>query len=546
MANVVPFSASVAQLNSLSQLPIIKQLVFMLVVAAGIALGTSSVMWSTRPNMTPLYMDLATQDANDIVAALEQQGTEFTIDSRTGLVSVPSSEIQQVRMQLASEGLPRSNSRGYGILDDEQSLGTSNFLEQARYNRALEQELVATIQQLQGVRSARVHVSIPKQSSFLRSGNQASASVMIDLVNPLALSDRQLSGILHLVTSSVSGLSPENVSVVDQRGTLLSQDSSSVMGGSSEKIRYTRQIEQDYSRRIIDILTPIVGAGNVRTQVSADIDYTSIETTEEIYNPNNTAVRSEQSVEETVGSTNSAIVVPGTLTANAPVEQPAGGGQDTSSVNNQERTNLSRNYEIDRSVSLIRRTPGNITKLSVAVLVDLNLGQAAAGAEADADADALAVDLTDEQARIDRITQLVQDAIGYDVTRGDSVNIINEPFLAVPELAPIEEPPIWEQSWLLSALKQAGAGIVVLLLIFVVLRPAMKAAVIVPGQLTSASGQGVSADNVTLTGESPNALLANKTPSQSPYEENLFRAQTLVQNEPAKAARLIQNWLANE
>ena len=544
MANVVPFSASVAQLNSLSQLPIIKQLVFMLVVAAGIALGTSAVMWSTSPNMTPLYMDLAAQDANDIVAALEQQGTEFTIDSRTGLVSVPSSEIQQVRMQLASEGLPRSNSRGYGILDDEQSLGTSNFLEQARYNRALEQELVATIQQIQGVRSARVHVSIPKQSSFLRSGNQASASVMIDLVNPLALSDRQLSGILHLVTSSVSGLSSENVSVVDQRGTLLTQNGSSVMGGSSEKISYTRQIEQDYSRRIIDILTPIVGAGNVRTQVSADIDYTSIETTEEVYNPNNTAIRSEQSVEETVGSTNSAIVVPGTLAANAPVEQPAGGGQDTSSVNNQERTNLSRNYEIDRSVSLIRRTPGNITKLSVAVLVDLNLGQAAAGAEADADAPA--VDLALEQARIDRITQLVQDAIGYDATRGDSVNIINEQFLAVPELAPIEEPPIWEQSWLLSALKQAGAGIIVLLLIFVVLRPAMKAAVIVPGQLTSASGQGVSGGNVTLTGESPNALLANKTPSQSPYEENLFRAQTLVQNEPAKAARMIQNWLANE
>jgi len=544
MANVVPFSASVAQLNSLSQLPIIKQLVFMLVVAAGIALGTSAVMWSTSPNMTPLYMDLATQDANDIVAALEQQGTEFTIDSRTGLVSVPSSEIQQVRMQLASEGLPRSNSRGYGILDDEQSLGTSNFLEQARYNRALEQELVATIQQIQGVRSARVHVSIPKQSSFLRSGNQASASVMIDLVNPLALSDRQLSGILHLVTSSVSGLSSENVSVVDQRGTLLTQNGSSVMGGSSEKISYTRQIEQDYSRRIIDILTPIVGAGNVRTQVSADIDYTSIETTEEVYNPNNTAIRSEQSVEETVGSTNSAIVVPGTLAANAPIEQPAGGGQDTSSINNQERTNLSRNYEIDRSVSLIRRTPGNITKLSVAVLVDLNLGQAAAGAEADADAPA--VDLALEQARIDRITQLVQDAIGYDATRGDSVNIINEQFLAVPELAPIEEPPIWEQSWLLSALKQAGAGIIVLLLIFVVLRPAMKAAVIVPGQLTSASGQGVSGGNVTLTGESPNALLANKTPSQSPYEENLFRAQTLVQNEPAKAARMIQNWLANE
>ena len=544
MANVVPFSASVAQLNSLSQLPIIKQLVFMLVVAAGIALGTSSVMWSTSPNMTPLYMDLAAQDANDIVAALEQQGTEFTIDNRTGLVSVPSSEIQQVRMQLASEGLPRSNSRGYGILDDEQSLGTSNFLEQARYNRALEQELVATIQQIQGVRSARVHVSIPKQSSFLRSGNQASASVMIDLVNPLALSDRQLSGILHLVTSSVSGLSSENVSVVDQRGTLLTQNGSSVMGGSSEKISYTRQIEQDYSRRIIDILTPIVGAGNVRTQVSADIDYTSIETTEEVYNPNNTAIRSEQSVEETVGSTNSAIVVPGTLAANAPIEQPAGGGQDTSSINNQERTNLSRNYEIDRSVSLIRRTPGNITKLSVAVLVDLNLGQAAAGAEADADAPA--VDLALEQARIDRITQLVQDAIGYDATRGDSVNIINEQFLAVPELAPIEEPPIWEQSWLLSALKQAGAGIIVLLLIFVVLRPAMKAAVIVPGQLTSASGQGVSGGNVTLTGESPNALLANKTPSQSPYEENLFRAQTLVQNEPAKAARMIQNWLANE
>ncbi len=240
MANIVTSNTTFTQLNSLSQLHIVRQLGFMLIVAAGIALGTAIVLWSTNSNYTALYLDMPIQDSADVIAALEQNGTQYKINSSSGIITVPSGKVQQIRLQLANDGLPRSSSRGFDILEDEQSLGTSNFLEQARYHRALEQELVQTIKHIQGVRDARVHLSIPRQTSFIRNSNTPSASVMIDLVNPQSLSDMQLNGILHLVTSSVAGLETEEVSIVDQRGNLLSQQNNAEFNSSNEHIRFTR------------------------------------------------------------------------------------------------------------------------------------------------------------------------------------------------------------------------------------------------------------------------------------------------------------------
>jgi len=523
----------------------------MLIVAAGIALGTATVLWSTNTDYTALYADMPAQDTADIVAALEQNGIPYKINSSNGIVTVPADKVQQIRLQMANNGLPRSSSRGFDILEDDQGLGTSNFLEQARYNRALEQELVQTVKHIQGVRDARIHLSIPKQSSFIRNSNNPSASVMLDLVRLHSLSEMQLTGIVHLVASSVAGLKVENVSIIDQRGNLLSQRSNSEFSSSNENIRFTRRIEEDYSNRIIDILTPIVGAGNVRTQVSADIDFTFIETTEETYNPNAVVIRSEQTQQENSGSNGTSAVEPGALSSTPPAAGDASGTEQVlANSSNQTRTSSTRNYEIDRSVSLIRTVPGTINNISVAVLVDLH-AENSAGDSSDSGEAADASNL--DRAKIDRLTQLVKDTIGFNEARGDSVNVISERFFIAEEFAPAEETPFWQQAWFFSTVKQLGAMIVVIFLIFGVLRPAMKSVVSSQGNLPNripalpagTATSEIADDQVSLSNAAA-SLSPPTPPGKSLYDQNLSLAQTLVQNEPARAARMIQNWLVSK
>jgi len=549
MANTPISSSAMAQLNSLSQLTLVRQLGFMLILAASIALGIATVLWSRSADHTALYMGLNSQDAADVAAALDQRGLPYKIDSGTGMITVPNDQVRQIRMQLASEGLPRSTSRGFDILEEDQSLGTSNFIEQARYQRALEQELVQTIKQIQGVREARVHLSIPKQTSFIRNSRKPSASVMIDVTGTQQPGDSQLSGILHLVASSVAGLDAESVSIVDQRGNLLSQRSDSQLGNTSETIRYTRNIEQEYSNRIIDILSPIVGAGNVRAQVSANLDFTATETTEELYNPDNSVIRSEQVQEERTGVTNTTgSVAPGTLSPVPPqqqLEQEQQQNQVQSDSSNNSRVSSTRNYEIDRSVNHIKRAPGSIQQLSVAVLVDLQAGVTTT----DEEGEVVELDPAVAAARVDRLTQLVQDAIGFSAARGDSVSVINEQFLSM-EPVEAEAPAIWEQSWFSSTLKQAGASIVVIFLIFGVLRPALKSVVAVApkssaGQLAAAGGMDVGDDQVALSGQAQEQL-AQAAPPASAYDQNLNKAQQLVTAEPQRAARMIQSWINDD
>lgn len=554
MSNIVSSMINLKQIATLSQLTLVRQIGFMLVVAAGIALGTSIVLWSTSSNYVALFLDMSTQDSADVISALQDSNTEYRMDASTGIISVPVDRVQETKLMMASRGLPSSSSlRGYSVLEEEQGLGTSNFMEQARYHRALEQELVETIRHIQIVRNARVHLSIPKQTSFLRSVNKPSASVMIELIGPQGLSDTQLNGILHLVTSSVAGMEPSSVSIVDQRGNLLSQNSDSNLGNSNENIRLTRQFEQDYSNRIMAILTPMVGTGNVRTQVSADLDFTFIETTEETYNPNNVVVRSEQTQEESSGSSSSSSVEPGSLSPLPPeTDTPQNPLESVLGNNNQTRSNSTRNYEIDKSVSLIRRVPGSVRKLSVAVLVDLH-GSQIADADLDEDLTAAETSLELDTLKIERITQLVQEAIGFDAERGDTVRVIHEPFVADAELLPATPLAFWQQEWFFSVLKQVAAGLGVIFLIFSVLRPAMQLTLTSPPAASNVAALR-SADGVELTGEhiqaaangDPGSVPALANNGRSSYDQNLTQAQSLVQNEPARAARMIQSWLTNE
>lgn len=537
--------STLEQITSLSQLHYVRQIIFMVILAGAIALGTAVVMWSRDSNYTPLYMSLSPGDSSEIITVLEQMGTEYRINAASGVISVPGNQLEQVRLQLASQGLPRSTSLGYEILGDDQPLSTSNFMEQARFNHALEQELVRTIKYIRSVQDARVHLSIPKQTSFIRNNSQPSASVMLNLMEGQKPGASQLAGIIHLVASSVAGLSPDNVSIVDQYGNLLSQKNSTEFERSAEHLRIIREIEDDYTRKVVDILSPIVGESNVRAQVSADIDFTIVETTSENYDPETITIRSEQVNEERTGT-------------ETPVQQPVESGTlsslppattDVEARTQQPqatRINSVRNYEVDHSVSYSRNIPGALRRLSVAVLVDLDgPGETAIASEESPDRNP---DL--ELQRLERLTQLVRDSIGYNPARGDSVNVISEQFAIVEPVGFDESFSLMEQGWIIPFAKQALAGLVVILILFGVLKPALRSTVspgsrlphraLLPTQ--QASGADITADTMQISSEA----LAKEAPRSSPYDRNLMLAQQVVQAEPVRAARMIKEWVASD
>jgi flagellar M-ring protein FliF len=308
-------------------------------------------------------------------------------------------------------------------------------------------------------------------------------------------------------------------------------------------MKYTREMEQEYTQRIIALLGPVVGDGNIRAQVTADIDFTVIETTDEKYNPATPVIRSEQTAQESSGNSNS--TQPGALSLTPPILTAATAPVTAPLESSSTRTNATRNYEIDKSVSYTKTVPGSVKRLSVAVLVDLN--SAAAPLEGDA---AVAADPQLQADKIARLTQLVKDSIGFNEARGDSVNIISERFSQVEASAEPEAAPFWQSAWIPSAIKQLGASIVVILLIFAVIRPALKSVVIAPPrqQNLALSGHAPVHDNGThrLPGDTEHSQPKRGGPGRSAYDENLALAQTLVQNEPARAARMIKEWVASD
>jgi flagellar M-ring protein FliF len=552
MATTSLTRSTLEQLSSLSQLSLVRQIVLMLVLAGSVALGVSVVLWSRDSNYTVLYSDLESSDTAEIVTALDAAALDYRIEPGNGYLSVPEEQLQQTRLHLASLGLPRSASNGFDMLSEDYALGTSNFIEQARYNHALEQELVKTIKLIRGVRDVRVHISIPKQTSFLRSSSKPGASVMLDLLGTQSINDTQIAGIAHLVASSVAGLTTDNVSIVDQKGNLLSSDDGDELNSSNEQMKYTRELEQEYTQRIIALLGPVVGDGNIRAQVTADIDFTVIETTDEKYNPATPVLRSEQTAEESSGTNTP--TQPGDLSLTPPLLAAATDIANTQNESSSTRTNATRNYEIDKSVSYSKTVPGSVKRLSVAVLVDLNppLVAPAEGETVATEGETNVAEDPQVQAdKIVRLTQLVKDTIGYNELRGDSVNIISERFSQAELSVEPEALPFWQSAWIPSAIKQLAASIVVILLIFAVIKPALKSVVMAPALTPNLALQGHSHapanhDHGLQQLAADTEHLKRGGPTRSAYDENLALAQSLVQNEPARAARMIKEWVASD
>lgn len=552
-------------LHGMVDMPVAKQMGLIFSIGAAIAILMLVGTWAMTPPMTPLYSSLDGKDAADVSSALVSAGIEYELDTSTGMVMVAKDKLHEARLKMAALGLPKKASmRGMEQLSEEQGFGTSQFVETARYHHALEAELARTISSLRNIRSARVHLALPKQSVFVRDRIAPSASVVVDLLGGEGINGSSVASIVHLVSSSVPHMSSQQVTVVDQSGRLLS-DASNIENGmamSAKQYQYSRQMEMDLVRRIESLLTPIIGVGKVRAQVNAEIDFDSIESTSENYDPNKRIVRSEQTSENRKAVGNEAEGIPGALSNQAPgnaqlTENTDITNNDTANGVVNSARNAVRNFELDRTISHTKKGTGLIKRISVAVLVDhAMLPELPAAPAQGAPATAAPVKsgklvrraLNAEE--IQRLTVLVQEAIGFNQARGDRVNLISEAFIPDEVIEPIEI-AFYEQGWFWPTLKQAGGVLLVLYIIFGVLKPSLRnlsnyrPPVVINTPDNVSAEQGLQGEVVRNEQGQVIAEADEAIPLPEDHDKKIEFAQAMVEHDPRRVAKVVKEWVAN-
>ncbi|MBK8970160.1 MAG: flagellar M-ring protein FliF [Hahellaceae bacterium] len=533
-----------------NKLSLIRQLVLMVGAAASIALGIAIILWANEPSYRPLFNDMGQYDATEVAGILQQNEIKFKVEPNSGALLIASEDIHKARMQLASAGITQDRGVGFELLDKETGLGTSQFMETTRYRRGLEGELARTISSLRNVKSARVHLAIPKDSVFVRDNRKPSASVLLELSGTRSVGAQQVEAIVNLVAGSVPQMDQKDVAVVDQAGNLLSANSLSEQDKqTSREYEYARRMEELLTRRVNSILDPVIGASRFRAEVSADVDFTAIEQAEEVFNPDQQAIRSEQELGEQRGPAGDQ-GVPGALSnqppgaAAAPEQANAAGAAGTTPPVTDIRKQSIRNYEVDRTVSYIKHHQGKIARLTVAVVVDdLKKVNPETG------------EITYQPwpaAELDRLAQLVKDAVGFSASRGDSVNVINTPFLAEEMEVSAIEVPIWEQVWFRDLLKWSIAFLIVLVLVFGVIRPTFR----------NLLSNGADEKQLALAGDEDGLAELEKLSTMSEgdiglstsgdfvlpgasegYEKQKNALKGLIAEDPGRVAQVVRQWV---
>src|ERR1700688_2235101 len=544
MADIVPTSVAP---RGLADIPGLKQIGLLAGVAAAIAAALWLVLWSQSQNYAVLYGQLSERESGQVMDALTAAGIEFKLNP-SGAVSVPESKVQEARIRLASQGLPQSDSMGIEMIQKESALGSSSMMESARFQSVLETELARTIIKVQGVQTARVHLALPKPTVFLRDARKATASVMLQLYPGRRLEPRQVAAIVHLVASSVPELAASDVTLVDQAGTLLnSPDENSEQAASTRQFDYTRRLEQSYQRRIIELLEPMIGAGRVRATVTADMDFTVTEETHENYDPQKTAVRSEQTSNEQRKGGDGAEGIPGALsnqppgTSGAPAipgaatpGNPAPGAAQSTAAGSGPRSTAqrsTRNFEVDRTLSYVKQPVGVLKRLNVGVVLD-------DWQKADADGKVTTEPMSETD--IKRFSQLVRESIGLKEDRGDQLNVLNQAFKSSARIGAVESLPLWQTPWITQLAKQIVGAALVLVVAFLVLRPLMKSLTKSSLRITAAGGAGdLDGDRVSISGQGGKAI--KLAPS---FEQQIAAARTLVGQDPRRAAQVVKDWVS--
>ena len=587
VANNVPAKAAAADgkpplfglsfLENLSEMTMLRQVGLLVGLAASVAIGFAVVLWSQQPDYRPLYGSLAGMDAKQVMETLATADIPYTVEPNSGALLVKADDLSRARLKLAAAGVtPTDGNIGFEILDKDQGLGTSQFMEATRYRRGLEGELARTIASLNNVKGARVHLAIPKSSVFVRDERKPSASVLVELYSGRSLEPSQVVAIVNLVATSVPELSKSQITVVDQKGTLLSdQAENSALTMAGKQFDYSRRMESMLTQRVHNILQPVLGNDRYKAEVSADVDFSAVESTSEQFNPDQPALRSEQSTSEQRTASNGPQGVPGALSNQppAPASAPQSTGNATASAgmvqpgqplldaNGQQimdpatgqpmlapypadkRQQSTRNFELDRSISHTKQQQGRLNRLSVAVVVDDQVKVNPANGET-----SRAPWTADELARF---TRLVQDAVGFDASRGDSVSVINVPFSAERGEV-IAEIPFYSQPWFWDVVKQVVGVLFILVLVFGVLRPVLNN-VTGGGKGRQLAGIGSDAelggmggldgelgnDRVSLGG--PQSILL-PSPSEG-YDAQLNAIKSLVAEDPGRVAQVVKEWI---
>ncbi|HEU4775095.1 MAG TPA: flagellar basal-body MS-ring/collar protein FliF [Lysobacter sp.] len=536
--------AGLREMGPLQDIPVVRQMGTFALVAAAIAIGLWLFFWTQRPDYVPVFAGLDAKSTSEASDLLRTARIPFRVDPVSGALAVPTDQSGQAKLALASAGLPAGNGGGFESLQGDQGFGTSQFVENARYQHALETELARTIANLRPVLEARVHLAIPKPSAFTRQKEPASASVVLHLRNGSVLETGQVNAIVHLVSNSIPQLPLESITVVDQFGRMLSEtdpDSDAAIG--AKRFEQQRRQEAVYVQRIQELLAPMTGPGRVSTQVSVDMDFAQTEQAREVYGPDPAIVRSEQISESgNLAAAQPPQGVPGSA-SNTPDAAAAAATAGTGPApapaapqnSNGARTAV-RNYEIDRTLTHTRQAPGRITRVTAAVLVDNIPG--APGQ------DGKAVSRTLTAAELGRIESLVQQAVGFDAQRGDMVTVVNAPFAR--DL--VDEPagtPLWENPRVKELLRIALGGLAVLALIFTVLRPALRQ-LMGPVKPRTAVATLIEEDEVPVTLSAPAAPVRLRNDAREApmdFDEKLQVARTAVANDPKRVANVIRNWV---
>ncbi|HDT1125868.1 TPA: flagellar M-ring protein FliF [Morganella morganii] len=438
--------------------------------AAAIAVIVALFLWMRSPDYRVLLSNLSAKDGGDIVSQLTQMNMPYQLADNGSAILVPADKVHELRLKLAQAGLPKGGNTGFELLDKEQ-FGISQFSEQVNYQRALEGELSRTIESLSPVQTARVHLAIPKPTLFVREQKSPTASVTVGLLPGRALDEGQISAIVHMVSGSVSGLTSSNVIIVDQTGRLLTNNDNSQQSVSTSQMRLTQETEARLKQRIEDLLAPLVGRANVQAQVTAQVDYSKVEQTAEEYKPNqqpdSAAVRSRQSSQSQQNSNGGPGGVPGAL-SNQPVSAPAApvetakadtkDNKNASPADNKSNSNINSqsdettNYEVDRKISHTQRQIGVVDRLSVAVIINWLPQKKEDGTE---EMQPLPPEMIKE------IESLTREAMGYSVSRGDSLSITNSRFTDEGQLT--EEPSLFTSPVIIAQALEYGKILLLLL-----------------------------------------------------------------------------------
>ena len=549
--NPLPPPASPSWLQRLSALDRAQRMRLGVGVALLVAAAVAAIVMGRQPDYRVLFANLNDKDGGAIVAQLSQMNVPYKHAEGGGAILIPADRVHDVRLRLATQGLPKGSVAGFELMESSK-FGMTQFQERLNFQRGLEGELTRSIQALSSVQGARVHLALPNQNGFFREQQKPSASVLVSLHPGRILDRAQLAGIVHLVASSVPELAPSAVSVLDDTGKLLSQTTDSTAGAevNAQQLLYVQQIEQQYTRRIMDILEPVVGRDNVKAQVTAEVDFTQTESTSEQFRPNQTpdssAVRSQQVLESRGSSSKTATGVPGAVANQPPAPSTApinganpapnaGGQQGTEEQTNKRESTT--NYEVDKTVRVTRGSTGAVKRLSAAVVVNYQSGEDKGKPITKA--------LTPEQ--IEQMTALVRETIGFNKDRGDSVNLMNTPFQVTA--APSTDVPLWKQPEVIDLAKTfawpVGAVLFAALVLLGLVRPALKAPA--PAKASAAPVPGGQLDALEADTPERPALPAPSKKDEAlpatPEQLRLEDARVLAKENPVAVANILKTWL---